>query len=61
VSNYLDSDTVVSVYPNNTMASWNSDRIYVTTCKNGDLFGRTQVHATGAFYKTRSWIADYVR
>lgn len=60
VSNYKNSDTVVSVYPNNTMTSWNSDRIYVTIYDNGALYGRTQVHATGAFYKTRSWLADYI-
>ena len=61
VSNFRDSNTVVSVYPNNTMYSWNSDRIYVTRYENGDLFGRVQTHATGAFYKTRSWLPDYIK
>ncbi len=61
ISNYQGSDTVIAVYPNNTWQTWNSDRIFVTLPgENGELFGITQAHSTGAFYKTRSWISDYV-
>lgn len=60
ISNFPGSDTVVTIYPNNTMTSWNSDRVYVTLHENGMLFGRTQTHASGAFYKVRSWLSNYI-
>ncbi len=59
ISNYRGSDTLINIFPNKTYEDWNSDRIYVAMCKNGELFGRTQAHSAGAFYKTRSWIPDY--
>ena len=61
ISNYNDSETVISVYPNGTLYSWNSDRIFVTLpdVSSGKIFGRTLHSNTEAFYKIRSWVFGY--
>ncbi len=63
ISSYKETNTAVTTIPNNTFQSWNTDRVEVTIpVQNGtqwELYGRTQTHSTGAFYKVRSWISDY--
>ena len=59
ISNFSDSDTIVMVYPNGTYLTHDSDRIFVSMLKDGDFYGITHTHPTGAYYKVRSWISAY--
>ena len=59
ISNFPDSHTTVHVFANNTYLEHDSDRVFVTLTDNGKFYGITHSHATGAYYKVRSWLSAY--
>ncbi|MBO5221709.1 MAG: hypothetical protein J6C26_05295, partial [Clostridia bacterium] len=59
VSNFIDSDATVHIYPNKTYLAHDSDRFFVTLLRDGKYYGVTHSHSTGAYYKVRSWISSY--
>ena len=59
VGNQPFSGTIVSITPNGTMASWNSNTIDLYHPLGSGYFHEQKVHSSDAYYKARVWYGRY--
>ena len=59
VGNQPFSQTIVSITPNGTMESWNSNTIDLYHPVSSGYFHEQKVHTADAYYKARVWYGGY--